>query len=400
MGSQMPDAPYSYRPSSIPPAPFLEILEGRRTLVDAVPSELRGEASASLEEHDEERISGHHPAGTASSLEVASGSAALRAPRPVQLRPTRERAARKTPEHLHERRVTELWLTFIVTSQLTFQVRMRADLAKSVIMTLLATPLVALLSGFGLRGAYEFPEIRAMAHNVASGLPTKSAASFSVVPTLEHTAWSQRPSSRAEALGLGSAAVASELLAARPRQAWVQAANELAQPENTIDWPVPDGWFVRGYGSGEGGYHRAVDVAAEIGSDVVAVGPGIVGYVGNQIRGYGNIVLLVHPEGVVTLYAHNSKNLVEVGQAVHRGELIAQVGSTGISKGPHVHFEMLYEGKNCDPLRLFRPFARHRNGDASEVAQLTWTPGTPRPTGVSCGRRMRHPSHSNEAETH
>ena len=65
---------------------------------------------------------------------------------------------------------------------------------------------------------------------------------------------------------------------------------------DTLRWPVPRGWFVRGYGSGEGGYHRAVDVAGEIGSDVVAAAGGIVGYAGDQVRGYGNLILIVHPE--------------------------------------------------------------------------------------------------------
>jgi murein DD-endopeptidase MepM/ murein hydrolase activator NlpD len=188
--------------------------------------------------------------------------------------------------------------------------------------------------------------------------------------------------------------VASELLAARPRPEWVAAVGELAAPDATLEWPVPEGWFVRGYGSGEGGYHRAVDIAAEVGSEVVAVGPGIVGYVGNQIKGYGNIVLLIHPGGLVSLYAHNSKNLVQAGQAVHRGERIAEVGSTGISRGPHVHFEMLFEGENCDPAPLFRPFVRHRSGEASVLRQAAWKAGTRRPRAVACGRRLRHPNHS------
>ncbi|MBK8592341.1 MAG: M23 family metallopeptidase, partial [Sandaracinaceae bacterium] len=127
----------------------------------------------------------------------------------------------------------------------------------------------------------------------------------------------------------------------------------------TLRWPVTNGRFVRGYGSGEQGYHLAVDIAGDIGWNVRAAAPGLVGYSGDGIRGYGNIVLVIHQGGWVTLYAHNSVNFVVAGERVRAGGVLAEVGSTGISRGPHVHFEFMYAGQNCDPAELFRPGLRY-----------------------------------------
>lgn len=158
-----------------------------------------------------------------------------------------------------------------------------------------------------------------------------------------------------------------------------------------LRWPVTNGWFVRGFGSGEGGYHLAVDIMGRIGWNVRAAAPGIVGYAGNEVPGFGNIVLLIHPGGWVTLYAHNSANSVVAGQMVPRGGIIGEVGSTGISRGPHVHFELIYDGKNCDPAVLFRPGIRHRDGHLTPLARADWIRPADRPERVRCHPRRRHP---------
>ena len=285
-----------------------------------------------------------------------------------------------------------LWLTVLIRGRALVQVSLQRETVGAVAVALLVAPLLLAAAGYLARRSAELmPEHPWVAEVGARTAPSSNAA-FTIEPGLRQTLWQVPARRRAAALGLGTAPVASKLLAALPRPEWVAAANGLAEPESTLEWPVPDGWFVRGYGSGDGGYHLAVDVAAEPGSDVVAVAPGIVGYAGNQIRGYGNIVLLIHPGGWVSLYAHNRRNHVVAGQAVRRGDMIAEVGSTGISRGPHVHFEFLVDGNNCDPLGLFRPFARHREGQASQVPQLQWQAGTPRPRGLKCGRRRRKPS--------
>ncbi|MDD9941361.1 MAG: M23 family metallopeptidase [Myxococcales bacterium] len=193
-------------------------------------------------------------------------------------------------------------------------------------------------------------------------------------------------------LGLGSRMTASELLRGKVTSAWEHAAARGATARGTFLWPVEEGWFVRGYGSGEQGYHLAVDIMGERGSPVLAAADGIVGYSGNTVRGFGNLLLLVHPGGFVTAYAHNDRNHVVAGERVRRGQVIADLGNTGISRGPHVHFELMHNGKNCDPLPLFRPGVRHRAGHLGVIKQVTWEPQERRPREVACGRRRRHPN--------
>lgn len=191
-------------------------------------------------------------------------------------------------------------------------------------------------------------------------------------------------------LGLGTRQVASQLLGGRVQPRWVAAAGGSRMP-GTLRWPVTKGRYVRGYGSGEQGYHLAVDIAGDVGWNVRAAAPGIVAYSGNEVRGYGNMVLVVHPGGWVTMYAHNSMNFVVAGEQVPRGGILAELGSTGISRGPHVHFEFMYGGNNCDPAVLFRPGVRHGTDRLSPLPYTTWRNAKQRPRGVGCAPRRRHP---------
>lgn len=199
----------------------------------------------------------------------------------------------------------------------------------------------------------------------------------------------KRAASVARKLGLGTRAVARSLLAGKVKPAWIRAAGAQRLP-GTLRWPVTKGWYVRGFGSGEGGYHQAVDIMGKIGWNVRAAAPGIVAYSGNEVRGYGNIVMLVHPGGWVTMYAHNSANFVVAGDRVTRGAILAEVGSTGISRGPHVHFELIFDRRNCDPGPLFRPAIRHRR-KAARTKQVVWHNAKKRPREIRCDRRRRHP---------
>jgi murein DD-endopeptidase MepM/ murein hydrolase activator NlpD len=101
--------------------------------------------------------------------------------------------------------------------------------------------------------------------------------------------------------------------------------------------------------TGHRAFHKGVDFASKVGSDVVAVAAGIVTFAG-QRAGYGTLVEVSHGNGYVTRYGHNQKTLVQVGQTVTRGESIALMGSTGRSTGPHVHFEVLRNGRQVNPL--------------------------------------------------
>jgi murein DD-endopeptidase MepM/ murein hydrolase activator NlpD len=95
--------------------------------------------------------------------------------------------------------------------------------------------------------------------------------------------------------------------------------------------------------------HEGLDIAAAEGSPIRAFRDGVVEYAG-RAEGYGNIVVVRHADGMKTLYGHNRENLVATGDAVRAGDLIARVGSTGRSTGPHLHFEIVREGERVDPL--------------------------------------------------
>jgi murein DD-endopeptidase MepM/ murein hydrolase activator NlpD len=101
--------------------------------------------------------------------------------------------------------------------------------------------------------------------------------------------------------------------------------------------------------TGEEGFHKGLDFAGTEGEPVVAVAAGIVTWAGER-SGYGTLVEINHGNGYITRYAHNESTLVAVGQSVSRGEQIALMGSTGHSTGPHVHFEVLHNGTQIDPL--------------------------------------------------
>ncbi len=105
--------------------------------------------------------------------------------------------------------------------------------------------------------------------------------------------------------------------------------------------PVVGGYRSQGLHS-----QNAVDIAVSFGTPIRAAANGVVDAICNGwCAGYGNFVLIAHPNGTKTRYAHNSKNLVIEGQQVSQGEIIAEVGSTGRSSGPHVHFEIV--GRNA-----------------------------------------------------
>lgn len=115
-------------------------------------------------------------------------------------------------------------------------------------------------------------------------------------------------------------------------------------------WPVDGGTLTSGFGPRGRRVHKGIDIAAEPGTPIKAVAAGKVIYSDNKQRGYGNLVILQHPDGAVTVYAHNRRNLVDEGDTVRQGAVIAELGNTGRSTGPHLHFELRLDSKAVDPL--------------------------------------------------
>jgi murein DD-endopeptidase MepM/ murein hydrolase activator NlpD len=123
---------------------------------------------------------------------------------------------------------------------------------------------------------------------------------------------------------------------------------------NRFEWPLL-GTITSQYGwrknpiTGQYANHNGLDIAANTGTDIVAAYGGTVSKVGYS-SSYGNYVIIDHGGDVQTLYAHCSKIKVEVGQSVKKGEIVALVGSTGRSTGPHLHFEVTENGVRVNPL--------------------------------------------------
>jgi len=132
-------------------------------------------------------------------------------------------------------------------------------------------------------------------------------------------------------------------------------ARELHEEIHPEGRPVANGFISSYFGEradpfdGLETFHKGVDFAGTPGSPVVAVAAGVVTWAGER-TGYGKLIEINHGDGFTTRYAHNERTLVTVGQTVRRGERIALMGSTGRSTGPHVHFEVLRNGRQVNPL--------------------------------------------------
>ena len=147
-------------------------------------------------------------------------------------------------------------------------------------------------------------------------------------------------------------------VASVPPSAQTQAATP-QQPQAELPEPPPRGgrfmWPVQGkvighYGTSASGTHNdGINIAAAKGTPVRAADSGVVAYAGNELRGYGNLVLIKHAGGWMTAYAHNGTLLVKRGDVVKRGQEIATVGSTGIVSEPQLHFEIRRGTQVLDP---------------------------------------------------
>lgn len=145
------------------------------------------------------------------------------------------------------------------------------------------------------------------------------------------------------------------------REQSLQHLYELLRDQSSLMAATPSIWPVRGWVSSHYGkrispftgqvkHHHGVDIPAPTGTKVIAPADGVVIKVGTE-SGYGKMISIRHGYGMVTRYGHNSKNLVKVGQKVKRGEVIAEVGNTGRSTGPHLHYEVRINGVPVNPAK-------------------------------------------------
>jgi murein DD-endopeptidase MepM/ murein hydrolase activator NlpD len=130
-----------------------------------------------------------------------------------------------------------------------------------------------------------------------------------------------------------------------------------ARGEAHFMWPV-EGRVIAHYGPAASGTHNdGINIAAPTGTPVLAADAGTVAYAGNELRGYGNLILIKHANGWMTAYAHNSVLLVKRGDKVRRGQAIARVGATGTVSEPQLHFEVRKGTRALDPTEYLAPRA-------------------------------------------
>ena len=128
----------------------------------------------------------------------------------------------------------------------------------------------------------------------------------------------------------------------------------LPKSKKTFIWPVK-GKIISDYGKkGQGQQNDGINILAPLGTEVLASEKGTVVYAHNQLKGYGNLILIHHANGWITTYAHLNKMYVSKGMKVNKGQKIATVGHTGSVKSPQLHFEIRYNTKVVNPKKYLQ----------------------------------------------
>jgi murein DD-endopeptidase MepM/ murein hydrolase activator NlpD len=189
-------------------------------------------------------------------------------------------------------------------------------------------------------------------------VPAKVAAAAAPAPTAPAAA---QPVATLPAPGVKMAAVgqpqSARLAQASPTPEETQAeapakASEATGALPTFRWPVR-GKVITGYGAKTNGKSNdGINLAVPEGTPVKAAEDGIVAYSGNELKGYGNLILIRHSNGYVTAYAHASELLVKRGDTIKRGQVIAKSGQSGEVGSPQLHFEIRKGSQPVDPLQF------------------------------------------------
>lgn len=164
--------------------------------------------------------------------------------------------------------------------------------------------------------------------------------------TLQAVPAKQSPSALSEAARPKPASITS---ATTPASLPTSSSPVTDNATNNFIWPV-QGKIISRFGPRKGGlYNDGINISAPEGSEVRAAADGTVVYSGNELRGYGNLLLIKHDNGYVTAYAHTSKNTASKDDIVHKGDVIAYVGKTGHVSSPQLHFSLRRDRKAVNP---------------------------------------------------
>jgi murein DD-endopeptidase MepM/ murein hydrolase activator NlpD len=225
------------------------------------------------------------------------------------------------------------------------------------------------LSGIARR-YYVTPAAVAAANRLpATGATLRPGSRLVIPPPAGEAA---RAASRAPSVGRGAPAAAAKARSkagapdAGPPEGMVQAVPDLDDVAYAFAWPI-EGPITSTFGRRRQGWHRGLDIRAEPGVLVLAAAAGQVIASGAEPR-YGLVVKLEHAGGFVTVYAHNTENLVTVGAVIPAGEPVATIGRTGRATSEHLHFEIRRFGRVYNPLYLLPLPPRLAQIDESEAS--------------------------------
>jgi murein DD-endopeptidase MepM/ murein hydrolase activator NlpD len=151
--------------------------------------------------------------------------------------------------------------------------------------------------------------------------------------------------------------------AATPEKKAPKVLTKVGTSNGPLSWPIRGVLYAR-FGRKGKEPHDGIDLAAPAGTPVKTAAPGTTLYAGEQ-KGYGLIVIVEHAGGLITLYAHNRDVRVKTGQKVREGQVVATVGDSGKTSGPHLHFEVRKDGVPVDPLLYLGPVPPPDSGRAS-----------------------------------
>jgi len=166
----------------------------------------------------------------------------------------------------------------------------------------------------------------------------------------------------AKRLGFGEVNTVSHLMLQPPSPEWVLASGLFMDDvDKKLLWPVVGGKRWRGYGrigkpigkNKKRRLHKGIDIGAPEGTPFRAAKKGIVAYSDNGITGYGNMMVVIHPDASVAFYAHAKALYLFPGQLVKRGQILGEVGHSGYARGTHLHFEYRIKGWPRDPEKYF-----------------------------------------------